>query len=71
MKRGATPLLKSSRLKGIFLFIFLLGTAVMQAQDTTQQPVDSVKTGFSLGKILLDNPDSIVAKYSYDPKIDR
>jgi len=38
-----------------------------QAQDSLVQQVDSVKTGFDLGKILLNNPDSIVAKYVYDP----
>ena len=41
------------------------------AQDTGEQTVDSVKTGVSLGKILLENPDSIVAKYTYDPGLDR
>ncbi|UJH68353.1 cell surface protein SprA [Allomuricauda sp. SCSIO 65647] len=41
------------------------------AQDTDEQAVDSVKTGISLGKILLENPDSIVAKYTYDPALDR
>ena len=41
-----------------------------QEQDSLAQEVDSVKTGFDLGKILLDNPDSIISKYIYDPKID-
>jgi len=43
----------------------------MAAQDTNEQVTDSVKTGFEIGKLILGNPDSIVSKYSYDPKIDR
>ena len=32
---------------------------------------DSVKTGFSLGRLKLDNPESISSKYIYDPNLDR
>ncbi|MEH6537136.1 MAG: cell surface protein SprA [Psychroserpens sp.] len=32
---------------------------------------DSTKTGFSLGKIVIPNPQSIVSKYTYDPTTDR
>ena len=42
------------------------------AQDSTAtQQVDSVKTGAALGKLLLENPESIVSKYTYDPTINR
>ncbi len=41
------------------------------AQETEEQEIDSVKTGHDLGRILLENPDSIVSKYIYDPKLDR
>lgn len=40
-----------------------------QEQDSVQ--TDSVKTGFALGKLLLENPESIVSKYNYDPNLDR
>ncbi len=40
-----------------------------QPQDSLSQQVDSVKTGYDIGKILLNNPDSIVAKYVYDPTL--
>tara|TARA_R110002051_G_scaffold66515_7_gene120437 strand:+ start:14219 stop:21325 length:7107 start_codon:yes stop_codon:yes gene_type:complete len=40
-------------------------------QETEEQEIDSVKTGFDLGRILLENPDSIVSKYIYDPNLDR
>ncbi len=73
MKRGAKPQLKSVRFRHIFFLWFFLGAIGFSfAQDTIpQQEVDSVKTGFTLGEILLDNPDSIVGKYSYDSTIDR
>ncbi len=40
-------------------------------QETNEQEQDSVKTGVALGRLILENPDSIIAKYTYDPKIDR
>lgn len=40
-------------------------------QDNEAQEVDSVKTGVSLGRLKLENPQSIVSKYTYDPKLDR
>ncbi|MEC7772666.1 MAG: cell surface protein SprA [Bacteroidota bacterium] len=38
------------------------------AQETNEQAQDSVKTGIELGRLIMENPDSIVAKYTYDPK---
>lgn len=38
------------------------------AQETNEQAQDSVKTGVELGRLILENPDSIVAKYTYDPE---
>ncbi|MEO9512721.1 MAG: cell surface protein SprA [Flavobacteriaceae bacterium] len=40
-------------------------------QETNEQVQDSVKTGFALGRLILENPDSIIAKYAYDPELDR
>ena len=37
--------------------------------DPTEQ--DSTKTGFSLGRLSIPNPQSIVSKYTYDPITDR
>ncbi len=76
MKNGANQILKSS-FKLILLFVlFLLTTENSYAQDRDEQEldsvaVDSVKTGFALGKLILDNPESIVSKYIYDPNLDR
>lgn len=74
MKTGAKQFLKSA-FKLFFLFVlFLTATGVSFAQETdeeeqTEQENDSIKTGFSLGKLTLDNPESIVSKYIYDPKL--
>ncbi|NJB70951.1 cell surface protein SprA [Saonia flava] len=71
MKTGAKQYLKSS-FKLFFLSIFFLGaTQLTFAQETDEQEVDSVKTGFALGKLKLENPESIVSKYTYDPQMDR
>ncbi len=76
MKKGAKKNLKSV-FKLIFLCIlFSVATGTSWAQDTgeeeaSEQVTDSVKTGFSLGRIELENPKSIVSKYIYDPKLDR
>ncbi|MGB6154263.1 MAG: cell surface protein SprA [Pricia sp.] len=80
MKTGAQPILKSSfKLSFLFLF-FVLSTGLSLAQETEGEEeveqqvdsvqVDSVKTGFSLGRLKMDNPESIVSKYNYDPKLD-
>ncbi|MGB7394975.1 MAG: cell surface protein SprA [Pricia sp.] len=85
MKTGAKPNLKSL-FKRTFLFLFfVLSAGVSLAQETededadegeaTEQQVDSVqidsvKTGFSLGRLKMENPESIVSKYIYDPKLD-
>lgn len=72
MKRGARSLLKSLGFKLIFLCIIFIGASQFSfGQETNEQTQDSVQTGFSLGKLILENPDSIIAKYTYDPKLDR
>ncbi|WP_228237020.1 cell surface protein SprA [Allomuricauda sp. M10] len=45
--------------------------AIAKGQETTEQAQDSVPTGVELGRLILNNPDSIIAKYTYDPKTDR
>ncbi|MDC6404735.1 MULTISPECIES: cell surface protein SprA [Maribacter] len=71
MKQGAFKQLKNS-FKGIFLFIVFIGFVERSmAQETDEQELDSVKTGYDLGRIVLENPDSIVSKYIYDPNLDR
>ncbi|WP_276389525.1 cell surface protein SprA [Eudoraea chungangensis] len=72
MKNGAKSILKSSRFKIFLLTIIFLGVCTSSnAQEDNEQEVDSVQTGFALGKLVLENPDSIVSKYTYDPDLDR
>ena len=51
--------------------MFLGSITSVVAQETEEQEIDSVKTGFDLGRILIENPDSIVSRYIYDPNLDR
>ena len=53
----------------VLLSIILLGNASVFAQQT--QPQDTTSTGFSLGTLVMPNPDSIVSKYTYDPITNR
>ena len=72
MKTGAKPLLKSHLFKLFFSCIIFLGTCQLTlGQDIDEQETDSVQTGFSLGRMVLKNPESIVSKYTYDPNLDR
>ncbi|SDQ26471.1 T9SS outer membrane translocon Sov/SprA [Flagellimonas zhangzhouensis] len=68
MKRGAKPILKSKSFKYTFFVVCLLTVSTVMGQEDNEQVQDSVQTGVELGRILLENPDSIVAKYTYDPK---
>ena len=70
MEKGAFSILKSYSFKITFLFMLFLGGALM-ATAQEEQPADTVQTGVALGRILLKNPESIVSKYTYDPKLDR
>ncbi|MFV9552338.1 cell surface protein SprA [Algibacter sp. PT7-4] len=55
--------------KQISLIAFLLCFSfVAWSQQPTQ---DTTKTGFSLGKIKVPNPNSVESKYTYDPITDR
>ncbi len=72
MKTGAKSILKSHLFKLFFLSAIWLGTTwASRAQETNEQETDSVQTGFALGRIVFGNPESIVSKYTYDPKLDR
>ncbi|WP_396590645.1 cell surface protein SprA [Allomuricauda sp. R78024] len=64
-------MLKSLRFKYFFFFVCFLIATNLIGQETNEQVQDSVKTGFALGQLILENPDSVIAKYSYDSKLDR
>ena len=76
MKKGAKQVLKSSFKLFILFLLFFVATDSLYAQETgegetNEQQVDSVKTGFALGRLVMENPESIVSKYLYDPNLDR
>ena len=52
------------------LFLVLAVQFSALGQDTITKQ-DTTRTGYSLGKIRLPNPSSIVAAYKYDPILDR
>ena len=53
----------------IFLLVIFCGfTSQAQVKPVAQ---DTVKTGFSTGKVQLKNPQSILSAYTYDPVTDR
>ncbi|MEJ2585297.1 MAG: cell surface protein SprA, partial [Robiginitalea sp.] len=51
--------------------MLLASTWTSRAQETEPVEADSVKTGFALGRLRMENPESIVSRYTYDPKLDR
>ena len=72
MKTGASKFFRSFCKPFFFLVILLLAsTWTSRAQDTEPTEPDSVKTGFALGRLRMENPESIVSKYTYDPNLDR
>lgn len=53
------------------ILLFALGislTALAQEPETVQ---DSTETGYTMGRILLPTPTSIISKYEYDPILNR
>jgi len=56
-------------IKQVVLFAFALCCTI--GAWSQQTPQDSVKTGFSLGRLKTPNPNSIESKYTYDPITDR
>ncbi|MFD2604047.1 cell surface protein SprA [Euzebyella marina] len=74
MKTGAELILKLPFKLTLLFSIFMVSTGVFYAQETEgenteEQQVDSVKTGYSLGRLRMENPESIVSKYIYDPQL--
>lgn len=76
MKKGAKQFLKLTfKLTFLFLFLLMISASAVAQETEGEEPVeqqqDSVKTGPDLGKLVMPNPESIISKYIYDPKLDR
>jgi cell surface protein SprA len=54
-----------------FALIFVLAASFNASAQDTIVAQDTTKTGYSLGKIRLPQPSSIVSAYTYDPILDR
>jgi len=52
------------------LVLILFATCAVQAQ-VTPAVQDTIKKGFSIGKITIKDPKSILSGYTYDPATDR
>ncbi|MDG1571010.1 cell surface protein SprA [Robiginitalea sp. M366] len=70
MKTGASAFY-TAYCKPFFLLTFLLGAVWATRAQDTETEADTVRTGASLGRIELENPPSILSKYTYDPQLDR
>ncbi|OAB28115.1 protein involved in gliding motility SprA [Flavobacterium fryxellicola] len=55
----------------IFIFLLVLFCGFVSQAQVEQVAQDTVKTGFSLGKLQLKNPQSVLSAYTYDPVTDR
>lgn len=72
MKTGASIIFRSFCKPFFFLAFLTLGSLwTTRAQDTEPVETDSVKTGIELGRLRMENPESIISKYTYDPQLDR
>ena len=72
MKTGASKIFRSFCKPFFFLTFLLLGSLWNSwSQETEPAEADSVKTGVALGQLRMEDPESIVSKYTYDPKLDR
>jgi cell surface protein SprA len=55
----------------ICIFLLVLFCGFVSHGQVNQAAQDTVKTGFSIGKVQLKNPKSILSAYTYDPKTNR
>ena len=58
-------------MRKICIFLLVLFSSFESQAQVKEVVQDTVKTGFSIGKIQLKNPQSILAAYTYDPVTDR
>ena len=63
------PLIKFSGF--CWLLLFSLGLQAQVEEETDEEVQDSVKTGYTVGSLEMDNPPSIVEAYTYDPVTNR
>jgi cell surface protein SprA len=58
-------------MRKIYIFLlFLFCGFILQAQ-VKEEAQDSIKPGFSVGKVEINNPETVLSAYRYDPVTDR
>jgi cell surface protein SprA len=55
----------------IFTFLIVLFCGSVALAQVKEQSQDTTKTGFSLGKVEIKDPQSVLSGYTYDPVTDR
>lgn len=55
----------------IWFFLLVLFCGFSAQAQVNQKEQDTVKTGYTTGKVVIDNPPSILSAYTYDPVTDR
>lgn len=53
------------------VFLFSLGLHAQVDEETDEEVQDSVKTGYTVGSLQMNNPPSIIEAYTYDPVTNR
>jgi cell surface protein SprA len=58
-------------MRKIYIFLLFLFCCFVSQAQVKEEVQDSIKTGFSVGKIKIHNPQSVLSAYTYDPATDR
>ncbi|HEY4617767.1 MAG TPA: cell surface protein SprA [Flavobacterium sp.] len=58
-------------MRKICIFLLVLFCGFVSHAQVNEEAQDTVKTGFSLGKVKIKDPQSILSAYTYDPVTDR
>jgi len=54
-------------MRKICIFLLVLFCGFVSHAQVNEEAQDTVKTGFSLGKVKIKDPQSILSAYTYDP----
>jgi cell surface protein SprA len=58
-------------MRKICIFLLVLFCGFLSHAQVNEEAQDTVKTGFSVGKIKIKDPQSVLSAYTYDPVTDR
>lgn len=55
----------------ICIFLLVLFSGFLLEAQVIEEPKDTIRTGFSTGKIQIKDPKSVLSAYTYDPVTDK